>query len=290
MDTELLKFACEMEHSYMNEIDTYIMENIDEAIRLDIKTDPEAVRRQARFCGVSPGLRVLDAGCGSGKVTSILHEMLQPDGKIIGIDYSEGRISYANEHFGDESNIEFHVHDLMHPPIKFGNFDIIWVRFFLEYFRKESFDIVKNLSSVLKPGGCMCLIDLDYNCLNHYELHPRVENQLNRLISRLEKEHNFDPYAGRKLYSYLYDLGFKEIKIDLMAHHLLYGEIKEEVLFNWSKKIEIVTKKTEDLFYEYPGGNMGFFADYRDFFIDPRRFTYTPVIICKGFKPLNPAS
>ncbi|MBN2061523.1 MAG: methyltransferase domain-containing protein [Deltaproteobacteria bacterium] len=270
----------------MNNFDTYIMENIEEAIRLDIKTDPEAVVRQAIFCGIVPGLRVLDAGCGSGKVTSILHGMLQPCGEITGIDYSASRISYAKEHFGNKSGIEFHVHDLMSPPAALGDFDMIWVRFFLEYFRKEGFDIVKNLSSVLKPGGCMCLIDLDYNCLNHYELPSRIEKQLIKIITRLEKKHNFDPYAGRKLYSFLYDLGYKDIKIDLMAHHLLYGEINEEVLFNWSKKVEIASKKTQDLFYDYPGGSEGFFMDYKNFFLDPRSFTYTPVIICKGSKPL----
>ena len=274
----------------MNEIDTYLMENIEEAIRLDIKTDPEAVRRQAKFCGIAPGLRILDAGCGSGKVTSILQEMIQPDGEIVGIDYSEERISYANEHFGDNSNIKFHVRNLLSPPVEIRKFDIVWVRFILEYFRKESFDIVKNLSSTLKPGGCMCLIDLDYNCLNHYKLQPRVENQLHKLISSLEKKHNFDPYAGRKLYSYLYDLGYEGIEIDLMAHHLLYGKIKEEELFNWTKKIETVSKKTKEIFHGYPGGNEGFFRDYRDFILDPRRFTYTPVIICKGFRPPNPTS
>lgn len=271
----------------MHSADTYLMENIQEAIRLDIKTDPEEVRRQAGFCGIAPGLRVLDAGCGSGRATSILHEMLQPDGEIIGIDYSEARISYANKQFGGKPGISFQVRDLLSPPGNLGDFDIIWVRFFLEYFRRESFDIVKNLSSILKPGGCMCLIDLDYNCLSHYELPSRIENQLNKLVSRLEKEHNFDPYAGRKLYSYLYDLGYEKIRVDLMAHHLLYGEIKGEELFNWSKKVEIISKKTDDLFNEYPGGHMGFISDYSEFFLDPRRFTYTPVIICKGFKAVT---
>ncbi|RLA98007.1 MAG: hypothetical protein DRG37_07195, partial [Deltaproteobacteria bacterium] len=57
---------------------SYLMESKDEARRLDIKTDPQELRQQAKWCGIRPGLRVLDVGCGPGRTTSILHSMLQP--------------------------------------------------------------------------------------------------------------------------------------------------------------------------------------------------------------------
>ena len=41
---------------------SYLMENLEENIRLEFKTDPKAVRKQALWCGLKPGLRVLDAG------------------------------------------------------------------------------------------------------------------------------------------------------------------------------------------------------------------------------------
>ena len=69
----------------MEKSDSYLMEHPDEALRLDIKTNPEEVRKQARMCGIGPGARVLDAGCGSGKTTSILHELLQPGGEVVGV-------------------------------------------------------------------------------------------------------------------------------------------------------------------------------------------------------------
>ena len=266
---------------------SYLMENLEEAIRLEIKTDPEAVRKQALWCGLKPGLRVLDAGCGPGKITSILHEMIQPDGTILGIDYSEERIHYAKQHYGQKSGIDFQIHDLMEPLESLGMFDLIWVRFFLEYFRAESPDIVRSLTSYLKPGGYLCLLDLDHNCLNHYELPANMESVLFHLMDMLEQEYNFDPYSGRKLYAYLYDLGYQNIQLDLMAHHLIYGKIKNEDLFNWVKKVEVASMKTKELFKEYPGGHNSFFADFTKFFLDPRRFTYTPLILCKGMKPLS---
>ncbi len=35
----------------------------------------------------------------------------------------------------------------------------------------------------------------------------------------------------------------------------------------------------------YPGGYEGFFRDSHTFFHNPRRFTYTPLIMCKGMRP-----
>ena len=267
---------------------SYLMENLEEIIRLELKTDPETVRKQALWCGLKPGLRVLDVGCGTGKITSILHEMIQPGGSILGLDYSEERILYAKQHYGQESSIDFQIHNLRDPLDSMGLFDLIWVRFFLEYYRVESPDIVRNLTACLKPGGHLCLLDLDHNCLNHYELPTKMEKILFELMNRLEKEYNFDPYSGRKLYAYLYDLGYQDIQLDLRAHHLIYGKIRDEDLFNWIKKVEVASMKTEELFEDYPGGHDAFFADFTKFFLDPRRFTYTPLILCKGMKPLSP--
>lgn len=266
----------------------YLMENLEESIRLEIKTDPESVRKQALWCGLRPGLSVLDAGCGPGKVTSILHEMIQPEGTILGVDYSEERVRYAKQKYGKKSGINFRVLDFRDPLEGVGLFDLIWVRFVLEYNRVESPDIVRNLTAHLRPGGYLCLLDLDHNCLNHYELPAEMENIMHKLASKVEHEYNFDPYSGRKLYAYLYDLGYQNIQLDLTAHHLIYGKIKDKEVFNWIKKMEVVSRKTKEVFEKYPGGQPAFFKDFTHFFLDLRRFTYTPLILCKGMKPLSP--
>jgi len=261
------------------------MDSEEENIRLDIKTDPEAVRRQAGWCGIKPGLRVLDAGCGSGITASILYDMVQPGGMVVGVDCSEDRIRYAREHYSKNGGIEFHIRDLTGAFDGIGRFDIIWVRFVLEYFRAESRDIVKNLAGLLNPGGYLCLLDLDHNCLNHYELSPRMSELLHRLMTRLDAEYNFDTYAGRKLYSYLYDLGFEDIQMDLVPHHLFYGKADDKDIFNWTKKMEMTAARLGDLFDDYPGGSKTFFEECEQFLHDPRRFTYTSLILCKGRRP-----
>jgi SAM-dependent methyltransferase len=267
------------------EINDYLMDNEEESIRLDIKTDPDAVRKQARWCGIKAGLRVLDAGCGPGTTTAILHSLVAPGGSVVGADYSAERIAYASDHHGGRQGMDFFLHDLRKPIKGRGLFDVIWVRFVLEYNRQESSQIVGNLRDLLKPGGTLCLLDLDFNCLCHYELPAAMGEILPKMMAYMDDAYNFDTFTGRKLYSYLYDHQFENIQMDLMAHHLIYGEARPADIFNWLKKIEVGANKLGALFAAYPGGAGAFLEDFKKFFLDPRRFTYTPLIMAKGQRP-----
>jgi ubiquinone/menaquinone biosynthesis C-methylase UbiE len=264
----------------------YLMESDEEVFRLELKTDSKVVEKQALWAGIKPGMSVADICCGSGKTTSILHKLVQPSGIAVGVDSSEKRIEYAKDHYGVKG-IGFKCKDIRGPLDDLGMFDFIWVRFVLEYHLSNSFYLIKNLSKIVKPGGILCLIDLDYNCLSHYGLSQRLERALLAAIKKVEEKANFDPYAGRKLYSYLYKLGYQDIDVNVAAHHLIFGELKNTDAFNWVKKIEVVSKKIDFQFEEYEGGYKEFLGEFKRFFTDPGRFTYTPVISCRGRKPLS---
>lgn len=268
------------------ESQNYLMENAEEEKRLDIKTDPDAVREQALWFGIGPGARVLDVGCGPGKTTAILRDLTQPGGEVVGVDIAESRISHARAFYGDEQHIDFQVRDIRLPMKDLGQFDFIWVRFVLEYYLKGSFEIIKNISKNLKPGGSMCLLDLDHNCLCHWEMPAILEETIIKAMFHAQNHHNFDLYAGRKLYAHLYDLNFEDISLNLMPHHLIYGELQHSDEFNWMKKLEVGAHKAPEIFQSYPGGSKQFLADFKTFFRDPRRFTYSPLILCKGRKAL----
>jgi ubiquinone/menaquinone biosynthesis C-methylase UbiE len=262
---------------------TYLMENDEEILRLKLKTDEKTVRQQATWAGIKEGMRVADIGCGAGITTSFLHKLTGDRGEAVGIDMSRERIEYAKNNYG-APKIKFVQRDITQSLSDLGLFDFIWVRFFLEYHRTKSFDIVKSLTHVLKPGGIICLIDLDYNCLNHFGLSDRLKQSMLGIMSLLEKHANFDPYAGIKLYSFLYDLNYTDIEVSLAPHHLIYGELNQVDAFNWIKKIEIAGKNSGYKFEEYEGGYEEFFEEFKNFFSDPRRFTYTPIISCRGVK------
>lgn len=55
---------------------------------------------------------VLDAGCGSGRLTALLLERL-PEGRVIGIDQSFAMIDAARENLGDDDRVELIAGDLL---------------------------------------------------------------------------------------------------------------------------------------------------------------------------------
>ena len=157
----------------------------------------------------------------------------------------------------------------------------------LEYFRSKSFDIVKNVVRILKPGGILCLIDIDCNCLRFFGFSQRLEKTVNGIMTALESNADFDPYIGVKLYSYIYDLGFQDIDVRVSPHHLTFGEPTEAAAFNWQKKVELASKNSGYSFADYPGGYEKFYEEVKRTLADPRRFIYSPLIACRGRKPLS---
>lgn len=263
----------------------YLMESDTEIERLEMKTRGEDVIDQARWAGIGPGQRVADIGCGSGKTSFHLLDLVQPGGEVVGIDASAERIAYARRTYV-HPNLSFVRHDFLEPLTDLGQFDFIWIRFILEYYRNESATIVQRAYDVLKPGGILCLIDLDHNSLNHHELPPTLSLALSALMERLEKAENFDPFAGRKLYAHLYDLGMADIQVDMRSHHLIYGALKESDRFNWEQKMLVAARRFGFLFNQYyENGVQGFCDDFQLYFSNPRRFAYTPMILCCGKKP-----
>jgi hypothetical protein len=95
---------------------------------------------------------------------------------------------------------------------------------------------------------------------------------------------NFDPYVGIKLYSYLFDLGFRGIDVNVTPHNLIFGDLLEKDSFNWTKKAEIAAKNSGFSFDEFEGGYQGFYGEFTEYFASRRRFTYTPMIWCRGRK------
>jgi ubiquinone/menaquinone biosynthesis C-methylase UbiE len=263
---------------------SYIMEGLEESLRLDQKTDSTIVARQAQRAGIKPGMRVADMGCGSGKTTSVLFDLVGPQGRAVGLDFSPNRCEFAESHYA-APGIKFVCRDVRDPLNDLGSFDFVWVRFLLEYYLSESFEMVQHISNCLKPGGVLCLIDLDHNCLNHYGMPERLEKSLEELTALALEKVNFDPWAGRKLYSFLYDLGFKHISVDVSAHHLIYGSSNEVDTFNWAKKVQVIPKIMPYTFPLYNGAYEEFLKEFSEYFQNPRRFIYTPVIACQGIKP-----
>ncbi len=96
---------------------------------------------------------VLDAGCGSGRVTRLICERL-PQGRVIGVDGSRSMIEHAAENLGDLGDrVELIVADLseleLSEPVDaiFSNATFHWI---LDHER-----LFQRLVAALRPGGAL---------------------------------------------------------------------------------------------------------------------------------------
>jgi len=261
----------------------YLMESRDEIERLEKKTGFEAVKNQALWAGLKEGMRVADIGCGSGRTSSFLKELVGPEGSVTGVDLSKERLAFGTATYGRDG-LTFERRNIYKPMDDLGVFDFIWVRFLLEYHKTSQFELIERFSRMLKPGGILCLIDLDHNSMNHYGIPERLEKALKESIEALSEDSDFDPYAGRKLFTHMYRLGLKELDVHVGTHHLIFGEMNETDSYNWTKKLTVGLKNSTYNFPDYQGGFEEFAAECRRYIADPGRFTYTPLICCRGVR------
>ena len=100
--------------------------------------------------------RVLDIGCGDGKVTAEIAQKV-PDGSVLGIDISEEMIRFARRSFPAKrfSNLAFEVMDAEN--LSFGGeFDVVFSNAALHWVI-DHFPVLKGIKKSLKPSGKILL-------------------------------------------------------------------------------------------------------------------------------------
>lgn len=95
---------------------------------------------------------VLDAGCGTGKLTHLLLENL-PRGRVIGLDLSRNMVLHAQQNLRPlfRDHIEFIAADLLHLPFRAAFDGIFSTASFHWVLDHEA--LFQNLWNALRPGG-----------------------------------------------------------------------------------------------------------------------------------------
>lgn len=96
--------------------------------------------------------RILDVGCGDGKVTAAIARRV-PGGSVLGTDPSRAMVAFAASHFGPpaHANLHFEVADVRQLPYR-GEFDLV-VSFNALHWVKEQGAALSAIRSALKPSG-----------------------------------------------------------------------------------------------------------------------------------------
>ena len=115
--------------------------------------EPE-LRAVIASVGLSPGMRILDAGCGTGEALPWLLDAVKPSGHVVGIDMAAAHMDAARRYAS--ANIEVLQGDLLTAPLAPASVDFIWCVNTINHLH-DPVAGVKTLAALLRPGGRIAL-------------------------------------------------------------------------------------------------------------------------------------
>jgi ubiquinone/menaquinone biosynthesis C-methylase UbiE len=200
-------------------------------------------RQMLLEAGISPGMYILDLGCGIGDVTCWMASQVAPHGSVTSIDLSaeqlaEARLQAAT--LGVENLITFLQRNASETGLPSESFDIVFCRFLLCHL-SDPLGGLKEMHRVLKPGGAIVCQDIDLATVYSLPDSDAVNRSVQASIATgviLGADYRF----GRKLHTALLDLGFTSVtpRFDQPLH--LTGPDKRFWEYCFSEASEVITK------------------------------------------------
>jgi SAM-dependent methyltransferase len=238
----------------------YIMEDPREAMRLELKVDPEAWVRKYLAHRVPPGAEILCVGCGPGV---ILREVCAINSSIKGTGI----------------DIRGDVHAMQFPS---DSFDLVYSRMLFEYLHDKE-RAAAEMVRVCRPGGSVLLQDLDGQLLWNYPEDPVVQCAVEKVVAGLAST-GFDPFVGRKLFSLAHKAGLKNIEVQVECYHLIAGEIDLRILRQWELKLEIAVPWIARILGDEHAA-VELTQRFLEYLRRPDTLTYSNVFTVTGVKP-----
>lgn len=179
--------------------------------------------------GLTSEMRVLDLGCGSGMTSCEIAKTI-PSGEVVGVDWSQTILEQAQSLKESESldNVVFqqgNAYDLNFPV---GTFDFVYSRFLFQHLA-EPIKALTEIYRVLKPGGRLCVLDVDEDWFTLYP-EPKSFARLRQSLVTVQQSQGGDPSVGRKLSGYFRTAGFAHVQTSIET--LSSDELGLNSLFN----------------------------------------------------------
>jgi ubiquinone/menaquinone biosynthesis C-methylase UbiE len=165
-------------------------------------------KRSFDFLKLQPGLRVLDAGCGTGEDAAAMAALVQPGGRVTGLDLSADLIKAARLKAGEGTlPVDFVSGDIEHIPFEDHTFHRARADRVFQHLRRRD-EALAELRRVTAPGGWIVLLDVDWSTL----IVNATDLGLTRRILNFLVDTQVAPQAGRSLAGALRKAGLADVE------------------------------------------------------------------------------
>ena len=105
-----------------------------------------------KLCKIKQGSKIIEPGCGSGRLTMLMAERCGDSGKIVAIDVSPGMIKKAKERLTGYNNVEVSCLSVEDAAFENGNYDAVICHQVFPHFEDKK-AVLNKLVATLKTGG-----------------------------------------------------------------------------------------------------------------------------------------
>ncbi len=165
-------------------------------------------RRLLTDAGLAAGMRVLDLGCGTGEVSLIAAELVEPGGEVVGVDRDAGALDTARARAAEAGHAQVSIlaGDIEALP-DLDLFDAIVARRVLMYLANPV-AVLERLVPALHPAGLIAVHEHDMTMVpasvGEMPLHERVQSWVRQMLLAEEA----DTHMGFHLHATLSQAGF----------------------------------------------------------------------------------
>jgi ubiquinone/menaquinone biosynthesis C-methylase UbiE len=250
----------------------YIMDDPNEAARLDAKVNPDDFIQHFLQPVLKPGdsenYVIVDVGCGAGAIVSAAARKF-PSLQFIGVDISTPRLAEAKKKTEGLANIGFRQASAYELPFETSSVDVLYTRFMVEYLA-DPVAAIAEMGRVIKPGGRVIVQDVDGQMMFQY---PYAIPEIETVFTHLAKT-GYDPLVGRKLYTYSRQAGLQYVSLDLRPYHFFVGRIDADNERFWEMKFDNLMPMAAEALGSQEAAQ-AFKRKYMDFLRDPDTLLYS---------------
>ena len=256
----------------------YAIHSNEECERLELQARLANIEGHLRYLPVSPGDRVLDAGCGSGAIARLIARTY-PQAEVIGVDLREHYLDFARTRASEEKieNLTFRAADVFDLPFPDATFDVVWTKYLLQWL-KEPKRALGELKRVTRPGGIVVSCDFAGFAVEHFPVTPEFDRQVRHVISAL-----VDYDIGRKVAAMMISLGMNDVKVETETDKIftVIGRIDAQRRWNWEKQLQAARPHLIQIIGSEAGADQ-FVADFLRNYDDPATCSITTLHFTQG--------
>jgi ubiquinone/menaquinone biosynthesis C-methylase UbiE len=186
--------------------------NAEELARLKLQATVaiEVERDVWKNVGLKPSMNVLDVACGPGFTACELARAVG-NGAVTGVDISEELIFTAQQAKASEkvANVSFRTGNIYELDLPENAFDFVYARFVFQHLEKPQLAL-ENILRVLKPGGILCILDVDDNWTS-FSPESDAFVKFIRKAGAGQKRKGGNRLIGSQLFGLLSEAGFKNV-------------------------------------------------------------------------------